>query len=118
MSVKNLTDSEFQNLLKTEAVYIVDFWATWCPPCKVMGPIFEELSDDSDLQKIQFLKLDVDENPETAQLFGISSIPTFCVFVTTGKEDFDLKNNVKANFIGTLPKADFKEKILEILKNI
>ncbi|WP_019773414.1 thioredoxin, partial [Streptococcus sobrinus] len=55
---------------------LVDFWATWCGPCRMQAPILEQLSEELDEDELKIVKLDVDENPATAQKFGIMSIPT------------------------------------------
>lgn len=75
--VRAITDAEF----KTETddgVVLVDFWATWCGPCRMQSPIIDEL--DSEMgDKVKFMKMDVDENPSTPQEFGIMGIPTLLV---------------------------------------
>ena len=68
---KAITDATFEAETK-EGLVLVDFWATWCGPCRMQAPILEELSED----ELKILKMDVDENPETARAFGIMSIPT------------------------------------------
>lgn len=55
---------------------MVDFWATWCGPCRMQAPILEKLSEELSEDELKILKMDVDENPETARAFGIMSIPT------------------------------------------
>jgi len=75
-----LTDANFsQEILKYEGVALVDFWAPWCGPCQMMGPIIKELSEDL-TGKVKVGKLSVDDNPETAQKYNIMSIPTFIIF--------------------------------------
>ena len=68
----NITDATFE-AETNEGLVLVDFWATWCGPCMMQAPILEQLSEEMDEDE---LKIDVDENPETAQKFGIMSIPT------------------------------------------
>lgn len=68
-------EKDFDNLIKTKAV--VDFYATWCGPCKMFGPIFEEASEDSN---INFVKLDVDKNDDIARKYGVMTIPTVILF--------------------------------------
>lgn len=70
-----VTDATFENETK-EGLVLVDFWATWCGPCLMQAPILEQLSEELDEDELKIVKLDVDENPSTAQQFGIMSIPT------------------------------------------
>lgn len=74
------TDQNFdQEVLKNDKLVVVDFWAPWCGPCQIMGPILEELSTEvKDTAKVG--KLNVDDNPETASKYGIMSIPTIKIF--------------------------------------
>jgi len=76
MSVK-VTDSTYANFTEN-GVVLVDFWAPWCRPCLMLGPIVEELSNEYD--NVRIGKVDVDENPETTQELGIRSIPTILVY--------------------------------------
>ena len=72
---KAITDATFEAETK-EGLVLVDFWATWCGPCRMQAPILEKLSQESSEDELKILKMDVDENPETARAFGIMSIPT------------------------------------------
>ena len=85
---------------------IVDFWAEWCGPCKMVGPILEELSEEYQ-GKIDIFKVNVDENPELSQAFGIQSIPSLL---------FIPMNEQPQMAMGALPKQTFKEAINETLK--
>lgn len=74
------TDQNFeQEVLKSKEPVLVDFWATWCEPCKIVGPIVEELAGEYK-GKVKVGKLDVDENQEVAGSFGVMSIPTLMLF--------------------------------------
>ena len=72
---KAITDATFEAETK-EGLVLVDFWATWCGPCRMQAPILEKLSEELSEDELKILKMDVDENPETARAFGIMSIPT------------------------------------------
>ena len=71
----NITDATFE-AETNEGLVLVDFWATWCGPCMMQAPILEQLSEEMDEDELKIVKIDVDENQETAQKFGIMSIPT------------------------------------------
>lgn len=77
--VEHVNDSNFQNeVLNSNEPVLVDFWATWCGPCKMMAPAVEEVSQNMDELKV--VKMDVDQNPVTANMYGIQSIPTLILF--------------------------------------
>ena len=80
MSTYPTKDSTFdQDVSSTSVAVIVDFWAEWCGPCKQIGPILEEIAEEKkDILKI--LKLNIDENPETPQKYGVRGIPTLMLF--------------------------------------
>lgn len=78
MALIKVTDSDFNEQVQN-GVKLVDFWATWCGPCKMIAPVLEELAQDFD-GKADVLKLDVDENPNNAAKFEVMSIPTLIVF--------------------------------------
>ncbi|ANK59208.1 MULTISPECIES: thioredoxin [Loigolactobacillus] len=75
--VKAITDKDFSEETD-KGVVLTDFWATWCGPCRMQSPVVEQLAEDYD-GEVKFTKMDVDENPNTAQNFGIMSIPTLLV---------------------------------------
>ena len=77
MAVLHLTKENFESeVLKSDKKVLVDFWATWCGPCLMQAPILEQLSEEISEDELKIVTIDVDENPETAQKFGIMSIPT------------------------------------------
>ncbi|MBE4908200.1 thioredoxin [Cytobacillus suaedae] len=77
MAISNVTDQNF-NTETSEGLVLADFWAPWCGPCKMIAPVLEEL--DSEMgEKVKIVKIDVDENQETAGKFGVMSIPTLLV---------------------------------------
>jgi thioredoxin 1 len=100
MPIEVTDDSFDKEVVQSAQPVIVDFWAEWCGPCRMLGPRFEELSNE--MKDIKFCKLNVDENQVTAAKFGIRSIPTMLMF----KE-----GKVAGNIIGALPKDSLKEKI-------
>lgn len=75
--IKDLTDATFEEETKS-GVTLTDFWAEWCGPCKMQSPVIEQMAEDSD-GSVEYSKVDIDENPETPQQFGIMSIPTLLI---------------------------------------
>lgn len=75
-----VTDGSFQqDVLQSTEPVLVDFWATWCQPCRMVAPVVEEIASEN-TGKLKVLKLDVDENQNTAMQYGVSSIPTLILF--------------------------------------
>ena len=100
MATKQTTDTEFQaDVLDQQTPVLVDFWAPWCGPCKMVAPILEELSEEY-ADKIQVVKLNTDENPQITGRYGITGIPTMNVYV--GGE-----------VVKTLPEADIVQTLIE-----
>jgi thioredoxin 1 len=78
--VEAVTDAEFESLvLQSDVPVLVDFWATWCPPCRMIAPIVEQIHGELG-DKVKVMKMDTDENPSTSMSFGIMSIPTLIIF--------------------------------------
>ncbi|SHN24667.1 thioredoxin [Cyclobacterium lianum] len=96
-----VTDTNFDEIIKSEQPVLVDFWAEWCGPCKMIGPIVEELATDYE-GKATITKLDVDSNPDIASKFGIRSIPTLLIF-----KDGQVVDKV----IGAVPKSVLADKL-------
>lgn len=99
------TDQNFEaEVIKNDKPTLVDFWAPWCGPCQMMGPIIEELAKDLE-GKVKVGKLNVDENPVTAQNFTVMSIPTIIVFKD---------GEIAKKFVGVQAKESLKEELEKI----
>ena len=102
-----VTDQDFDTqVLKATTPVLVDFWAEWCAPCKMIAPMVDDLAVEYD-GKVTFVKLDVDANPETSIKFGIRSIPTLLLFKNGKPVD---------QVIGAVPKAVLKKRLENALK--
>ena len=101
--MNNLNFKDYAEVVENNELIVLDFYATWCGPCKVVGPIFEEVSKENEGQ--YFAKVNVDDEPELSQKFGIRSIPTI-LFIKRGE--------VQGKLIGMTT----KEKIEEQLNNL
>ena len=97
-----VNDSNFgQMVLQAKTPVLVDFWAAWCAPCRMVAPVVEELAKEYE-GRVSFVKLDVDQNPRTASQYGIMSIPTLLIY----------KNGAPvSNIVGFRPKADLKRSL-------
>ncbi|WAI18279.1 MAG: thioredoxin TrxA [Buchnera aphidicola (Acyrthosiphon caraganae)] len=95
-----LTDENFEEkVLKSKSLTLVDFWAQWCNPCKILAPILEEISEEYS-NKIIICKLNIEENPKTAPMYSIRSIPTLLLFHN---------GEVLATKVGAASKLELKE---------
>jgi thioredoxin 1 len=104
--VREVTDATWDGeVLKSDLPVLVDFWAPWCGPCRMVGPIVQELSEEY-AGKVSFMKMNTDENPMVPSKFGIRSIPSLLIF--KGGE-------LKGTVVGFRPKSDLKKRIDEAL---
>lgn len=96
-----ISSEEFNNLVEhIEGIAVVDFFATWCGPCKMLAPVFDSLSEE--LTDVDFVKVDIDQSLELAQKFGITTVPTMMIF-KDGK--------VVDTLVGFMPKDNLKAKV-------
>ncbi len=95
-----------QEVLKSKDLVLVDFWAEWCGPCKMMGPVLEELAKEIEGKGIKIAKCNVDENNELAQKYEIMSIPAFKVFKG---------GNIVDEWVGAQPKDAIKQRLEKLL---
>ncbi len=101
-----VTDDTFEDeVIKAGAPVLVDFWADWCAPCKMIAPVVEQLADEYD-GSVRFAKLDVDANPKTPMTYGIRGIPTLLIFAD-GKP--------VGQIVGAVPKSVLKKRIEEAI---
>ena len=109
MATSPVSDATFENdVKKAELPVLVDFWAEWCGPCRSVGPILEELSEEFD-GKIKIVKLDVESNPGIAQAYNIRGIPALLLF----------KNGqVAGQQIGALPKHQLRAWLTEAVASV
>jgi len=106
MALKTVTDATFtEEVLMSDKPVLVDYWAVWCGPCRMIAPILEEI-DAAHSDKLQIAKLNVDENPRTASDYGIVSIPTLIVFQG---------GRVVKQIIGAKPKAALLKDLADFL---
>jgi thioredoxin 1 len=100
------TDANFQKeVLEAEQPALVDFWASWCGPCRTIAPIFEELSNQY-AGKVKFVKVNVDENPKTPANYGVRGIPTLIMFKG---------GNVVDQVVGAVPKNQLENLVKKVL---
>jgi thioredoxin 1 len=102
----NVTDAEFQaKVLQSPLPVIVDFWATWCSPCRAIAPALERIAVEQD-SRLSIVKVDVDQNPVYAQQFGVQGIPTL-LMIHQGKE--------VSRVVGALPEAKLRDAVMDFL---
>jgi thioredoxin 1 len=96
VAAKHVTDASFAaDVLQSDKPVLVDFWAEWCNPCKLVSPVLEEIANEH-AEKLTIVKLNIDDNPETARAYQIMSIPTMSVFQG---------GQIVKNIVGAKPKA-------------
>ena len=102
-----VNDSNFEEIvLQSKIPVLVDFWAAWCAPCRMVAPVVEELAEEYD-DRVSFAKLDVDQSPKTASQYGIMSIPSLIIFKD---------GSPVSNLVGFRPKGDLKHSLDEVLE--
>ena len=101
--VKDINAEEYEQLKESKSTVVIDFHATWCGPCKILSPILEELQ--SEMDNVEFVKLDVDQFPEISGANQVMGVPTV-VILKDGE--------IKERFVGVQPKEVIKDKILAI----
>lgn len=103
---REVTDGTFENeVLKSDLPVLVDFWAPWCGPCRMVAPVVEELSEEYS-GKVEFYKMNTDENPQVPTKYQIRSIPSLLIF--QGGE-------LKGTIVGFRPKSDLKKRLDEAI---
>lgn len=104
--ISDVSDQNFDiEVIKSDKPVLVDLWAPWCGPCRMVAPVIEKL--DGDYQgKVKFCKVNVDDNPQTAAKYGVMSIPTMLIFKNGQVED---------TVVGAVPESALKGKIDKIL---
>ncbi len=103
-----LNDTNFDQFIKDHKNVMVDFYAEWCGPCKMLGPIVEEIAEEYKEKDIKIVELNVEESPITAQKFGVMSIPTIIYFKD---------GQIHETTVGLMPKDSLKEKIDQLINS-
>lgn len=104
--VLHATDADFETVIGAPGLTVVDFWAPWCMPCRVMEPILDEIATEYADRGVRVVKVNSDQAPETSGRFGIRSIPTVMFFLD-GEPEFEM--------VGLVPKPVLQREIEEVL---
>jgi thioredoxin 1 len=103
--VREITDASFeQDVIQAGKPVVVDFWAPWCGPCRAVHPVLEEIAGET--EKVEFVKLNIDDNPASASRFDVLSIPTVILFA---------EGEAKETLVGARPAGHFREKFASYL---
>ncbi len=97
--MEKITDNNFKEIINSEKPTLVDFYTEWCPPCKMLSPIIEQVKEEYE-GKINVYKMNIDENPITANEFQVDRIPTVVLFS---------KGEIKSSFVGFKEKEDIED---------
>ncbi|MCS7129826.1 MAG: thioredoxin [Archaeoglobaceae archaeon] len=104
MEMRKIDEREFMNVIRSEKLVVVDFYADWCMPCRYLSPVLEKISKE--YKEVEFYKVNVDENQELAFEYGISSIPTVLFFKD---------GEIVGGFVGAMPENMIREEIEKAL---
>ncbi len=105
--IVHATDDDFDRLVAEPGIAIVDFWAPWCAPCRMMAPILDEVAIEQEERGVRVVKVDIDQANETGERFGIRSVPTI-MFFRDGEPLFEM--------VGLVPKPVLEREIDDLLK--
>lgn len=108
LGILNVTDSSFnKDVLQSNSPVLVDFWAPWCGPCRMIAPVISEIADQYQ-DSLKVVTINTDENPTTATHYGIRSIPTVMIFIGGKRID---------TFVGAVPKSTLLEALIKYIQN-
>jgi len=105
--LRELSEKDFKEAINKDKLVVVDFWAEWCMPCRMLSPILEKL--EKEFNEVEFVKVNTDKYPNLAMRYGIFSIPTVLMFY---------KGEIINSFVGALPESMVRKEIEEAFKKI